>query len=151
MNSASGTGSGTRLENAKEAVDMFADLLEEGRPDGQTNRIGIVSYSSSASDAAMNMPLTDVDATLRDPGGVFETTLSAITGSGATSIGSGIEGAVAQLCPGADCRGYIAGAGENQRKAMLLLTDGRENTSPCLEAGCDGGGGAVIDLSLIHI
>ena len=147
MGAASGTGVGTRLDNAKEAVDMFADLLEDGRSDGGTNRLGIISYSSTASNAAMNMALTDVDATLRDLGGPFDTTLTAISSGGSTSIGSGIEGAVAQLCPGADCQGFIAGPGENQRKAMLLLTDGRENTSPCLEPGCAGGGGTVIDYS----
>ncbi len=69
MSAPSGTGVGTRLQNAVEAADMFGDLLEEGRSDGAVNRIGIVSYSTNAANAALNLPLQDVDATLRDAGG----------------------------------------------------------------------------------
>ena len=151
MGGASGTGVGTRLQNAVEAADMFGDLLEEGRSDGQTNRIGIVSYSSNAANASMNMPLTDVDLTLRDAGGPFETTLNNLVASGLTSIGSGIEGAIDQLCPGGTCDGYVPGVGENSRKGILLLTDGRENRAPCLEAGCQGGGGAEIDYTTLDM
>lgn len=151
MAAASGTGVGTRLENAVEAADMFGDLLEEGRTDGQTNRIGIVSYSSNASNAALNMPLTNVDLTLRDPGQPFETTLNALAPGGMTSIGSGIEGAIDQLCPGGTCNGYVPAVGENSRKAILLLTDGRENRAPCLEAGCHSGGGAEIDYTTLDL
>ena len=52
MSAPSGPACGTRLDNAVEAADMFADLLEEGRSDGQANHIGIVSYSSNAANAA---------------------------------------------------------------------------------------------------
>ncbi|MEM9555216.1 MAG: vWA domain-containing protein [Acidobacteriota bacterium] len=149
MGAASGTGVGTRLENAVEAADMFADLLEEGRTDGQTNRLGIVSYSSNASNPALNMPLTNVDATLRDPGGPFVTTLNALSPGGLTSIGSGIVGAIDQLCPGGTCNGYVPAVGENGRKGILLLTDGQENRPPCLEANCDGVGGAEIDYTTL--
>jgi len=151
MSAASGTGVGTRLDNAIEAADMFGDLLEEGRSDGATNRIGIVSYSSDASNAAFNMPLQDVDGTLRDPGSPFVTTLGALVASGSTSIGAGIEGAVSQLCPGGNCATHVPGVGENERKAILLLTDGRENRAPCLEAGCQGGGGAEIDYATLDV
>lgn len=138
MSAPSGTGVGTRLENAVEAADMFGDLLEEGRSDGAVNRIGIVSYSTNASNAALNMPLQDVTATLRDAGGPFATTLDALVASGMTSIGAGVEGAIGQLCSG-DCAAYVPPPGENSRKAMLILTDGLENTAPCLEAGCQWG------------
>jgi len=151
MSGSSGTGVGSRLDNALEAADMFADLMEEGRSDGAVNRLGIVSYSNDASNAALNMPLQDVDATLRDAGGPFATTLGAISAGGMTSIGSGIEAAVLQLCPGGSCATHIPGAGENERKAILLLTDGKENTAPCLEAGCQSGGGAEIDYTTLDV
>lgn len=151
MAAASGTGPGTRLDNAKEAADMFADLLEEGRSDGAVNRVGIVSYSSDASNAALNMPLQDVTPTLRDPAGAFATALAALSPGGSTSIGAGIVEAINQLCPGGSCAGHVAAPGENERKAILLLTDGRENRAPCLEAGCQAGGGAAIDYLTLDV
>lgn len=151
MSAASGTGVGTRLQNAVEAADMFGDLLEDGRADGAVNRIGVVSYSSNASNAALNMPLQDVTPALRDAGGPFATVLGALTPGGSTSIGSGVVGAIDQLC-GGNCATHVLGPGENQRKAMLLLTDGKENTPPCLEAGCDFfGGGAEIDYTTLDV
>src|SRR5688500_14756917 len=150
MAASSGTGVGTRLQNAVEAADMFADLLEEGRSDGATNRIGIVSYSSNAANAALNMPLQDVTTTLRDAGGTFATTLGALSPGGATSIGSGVVGAIDQLC-GGSCATHVLAPGENERKGMLLLTDGKENVAPCLEAGCQGGTGAEIDYTTLDV
>ncbi len=151
MDDPSGTGVGSRLDNAKEAADMFADLLEDGRSDGGTNRLGIVSYASTAANAALNLPLQDVDATLRDAGGPFATTLGSLSAGGATSIGAGLEAAVNQLCPGGSCATHMPASGENERKAMLLLTDGRENRAPCLEAGCESGGGAEIDYASLDV
>jgi hypothetical protein len=151
MSAASGTGVGTRLQNAVEAADMFADLLEEGRSDGGVNRLGIVSYSTNASVAALNMPLQDVTPTLRDAGGAFATTLAALSPGGATSIGSGVTAAIDQLCPGGSCATHVPAAGENERKAILLLTDGKENVAPCLQAGCQGGMGAEIDYNTLDV
>ncbi len=151
MSAASGTGVGTRLENAVEAADMFADLLEDGRSDGATNRIGIVSYSSNAANASLNMPLQDVTPSLRDPGGDFADTLNALSPGGGTSIGSGVVAAINQLCPGGSCASHVPAAGENERKAMLLLTDGKENIAPCLDAGCQGGTGAEIDYTTLDV
>jgi hypothetical protein len=152
MAAASGTGVGTRLENAVEAADMFGDLLEEGRSDGAVNRIGIVSYSTNAANAVLNMPLQDVTTSLRDIGGPFDTVLTALVASGSTSIGAGVVGAIDQLCPGGDCSTYVPAPGENQRKAILLLTDGQENTAPCLEAGCQFGvPGGEIDYDTLSL
>jgi hypothetical protein len=125
----------TKLEAALNAADNFADLLEQSRSDGQTNRIGIVSYSSSST---LQMPLTIADSSLRSPGGPFPTALNDIRTAGpagCTAIGAGIETAIAELCPGGDCRGLPG------RKAILLLTDGMENRPPCLNpAGPTPGG-----------
>jgi hypothetical protein len=126
------SGGMSKLDAALEAVDMFADLLEHNRSDSQTNRIGVVSYSSGAT---LHMPLTVADSTLRDPGGPLDLALSAIAGlgpGGCTSIGGGIARALEELCPpSGDCQGFVAG-GDNDRKAILVLTDGMENTPPCL-------------------
>ncbi len=151
MSLPSGTGVGSRMDNALEAADMFADLLEDGRSDGAVNRIGVVSYSSDASNAALNLPMQDVDSNLRNAGGAFATTLAALSPGGSTSIGSGIDAAVDQLCPGGSCATHVPAAGENERKAILLLTDGKENRAPCLEAGCQGGGGAEIDYTTLDV
>ena len=152
MAAASGTGVGSRLDNAVEAADMFADLLEEGRSDGAVNRIGVVSYSSDAANAALNMPLQDVDLDLRDPGGAFDTVISALSPGGSTSIGAGLVAAVGQLCPGGSCATHVPAPGENERKGILLLTDGKENTAPCLEPGCQFlGPGTVVDDTIFDV
>jgi len=126
------SGGMTKLAAALEAVDMFADLLEHNRSDGQVNRIGVVSYASGAT---LHMPLTVADEDLRDPGGPLDTALTAIAGigpGGCTSIGAGIAEALDELCPpSGDCAGFLA-PGDNDRKAILVLTDGMENTPPCL-------------------
>ena len=142
---------GTKIDEAKDSAEMFADLLQIGRSDGQKNRIGIVSYSNNAASTPLNLPLTDADATLLNPGGPFLTTLNAISAGGATSIGSGIVKAVQGLCPPGNCSGYIPASGENTRKAILLLTDGMENVAPCLKTGCQGGSGAEIDYSTLDV
>ncbi len=134
---ASGGGGATKLEAALAATRMFADLLPRGRTDGVKNRIGIVSYESSA---RIDLPLTNADASLLASGGPFLSALASIRATGpggCTSIGGGIEKALAQLCPvfflADDCRGFSI-EGDNDRKAILLLTDGLENRSPCLHS-----------------
>jgi len=133
-------GSGTtKLQAAVSALDLFGDLLENGRTDGFQNRIGVVSYSDSAT---TNMPLTNVDATLRNPGGPFDTAKNTITSGGAsgcTGIGAALQRAAELLCPPGDCRGFSA-PGDNDRKAILLLTDGVENVAPCLQPAGPAGG-----------
>lgn len=133
-------GGGTKWEAALTAVDNFADLLEDERDDNQTNRIGIVSFSNTAS---IDLPMTDVDATLRDPGGPFDTAVDALTAAGpggCTGIGAGLQKALELLCPPGDCQGFSAN-GDNDRKGILLLTDGVENQPPCLQpAGAAGAG-----------
>ncbi len=122
----------TKIEAAVEAADLFADLLDSARPDGKVNRLGVVSYSTAAADAAKNLTLTPATS-LGGAGGPLETVLSAIrTGAGGcTSIGAGMEKAVSDLC-GGSC------AETGERKAVLLLTDGLENTPPCLRSTGSG-------------
>jgi len=130
-----------KFQAALTAVDNFADLLEDTRTDGQVNRIGIVSYSNTATS---NLALTDADANLRVAGSPFRNALDALTTNGpggCTGIGAGIQKALELLCPPTgNCQGFAA-AGDNDRKAILVLTDGMENQAPCLQpAGAAGPG-----------
>lgn len=132
-------GTSTKLDAALESAEMFADMMETVRTDGQQNRIGIVSYSSTAT---LDMSLTNTDASLLSPGGALMTALDNIRtlgASGCTGIGGGIEKALEELCPPGNCNGFSA-AGDNDRKAILLLTDGIENTPPCLLTAGGGSG-----------
>ena len=134
------SGGGTKLQAALNAVDNFADLMDTNRTDGQVNRLGVVSYSDSAS---IDMGMTNVDTHLRDVGGPLKNAIASITATGATgctAIGKGLQKAVDILCPGGTCSGFVSPAGTNPRKAILVMTDGVENVSPCLQpAGASGG------------
>jgi hypothetical protein len=135
-------GSGTsKLQAALHAVDSFADLMDKNRTDGEVNRIGVVSYSDSAT---IDMGMTNVDTHLRDPGGPLQLALSHITSTGpggCTGIGQALQKAVDILCPtasGGNCQGFSSATG-NARKAILLMTDGIENVPPCLQpSGASG-------------
>lgn len=154
----------SKLQVALQAADLFADLLEGAAPAGQANRVGIASYASSAGNASLNLiPPVTADATLRQPGQPFPTTLAAITaagGGGCTSIGGGIEAALAAICPGGNCANVPdpPPAGTNRRKGLLLLTDGVENVAPCLRpaVGPPGPGcgnqcfGAALDATKLY-
>lgn len=105
-------GGGTRLDAAKAAAGLFGDLLE----DGSSHRLGLVTFSTTASSPA-TMPLTDV---VSAPG-ALSTALTGVTAGGSTSIGDGLQKAQT-----------LVTGGSNPRKAMLLLTDGMENTAPTI-------------------
>ncbi|QPD05847.1 MAG: exported protein of unknown function [Candidatus Nitrospira kreftii] len=112
------SGGGTRLDAAKSAASLFADLLE----DGSSHRLGLVTFSTTASSPA-TMPLT----TVAGAPATLTAALAGVTASGNTSIGDGLQKA----------QTLVAG-GSNARKAMLLLTDGMENTAPTI-ATAQGG------------
>jgi von Willebrand factor type A domain len=144
---------GTKLQAALAAVNNFAGLLEVGRTDGQSNHIGLVSFSTSAT---TDLVMTTADSTLLAPGGQLAMSLANIASAGpggCTGMGEGIQKALALLCPpGGDCSG--ASQPGNPRKAILLLTDGIENVPPCLQPAGPSGGtcgsqcfGAQIDYS----
>lgn len=129
--SAPDSGGMTKLNAAIQAARMFADILDKNRTDGQVNRIGIVTFSSTAT---LNLPLTVADPTLLNPGGPLDTALNAIMAAGpggATGIGPGLQKALDELCAG-NCNGFMPPPGVNARKGILLLTDGMENVPPCL-------------------
>jgi hypothetical protein len=115
----------TKIEVARDAVSLFVQLI---RP-GVGNRIDLVSFSTTAS-VPVDFALTSVDSTAKQnligaapyAGGK----VGALTPNGATSIGDGLQKALAQLPAGAP--------GSNPR-AILLLTDGMENTDPKIANG----------------
>ncbi|MFN8463949.1 MAG: VWA domain-containing protein [Caldilineaceae bacterium] len=107
-------GGGTRLQAAKDAANMFADLLENG----SSHRLGMVSFSTTANNPA-DMPLTAVASAPAAMSGA----LAPMIADGSTTIGGGLQVAQATLS-----------AGSNPRKAILLLTDGMENTNPTIAA-----------------
>ncbi len=105
-------GGGTRLQAAKDAANLFADLMENG----SAHRLGLASFSSSAS----NPPEMALTAVAGAPA-AMTAALAGISASGATSIGGGLQQAQTTLA-----------GGLNDRKAILLLTDGMENTAPTI-------------------
>ena len=100
------------MDAAKSAAGLFADLLE----DGSSHRLGLVTFSTTASSPA-TMPLT----TVASAPAALTTALSGVTANGNTSIGDGLQKAQT-----------LVTGGSNPRKALLLLTDGMENTAPTI-------------------
>jgi Mg-chelatase subunit ChlD len=117
------SGGTEKLLMAKRAAKFFASMLEVGRSDGQTNRVGVVSYGSGTT---LVLPLTNASNIV-----AIHAAIDGITLSGCTSIGGGLEEAINELCPTTgDCRDE-----SSDRRAILLLTDGVENKAPCLKDG----------------
>jgi hypothetical protein len=104
----------TRLDAAKEAARLFADLLE----DGSSHRVGLASFSTSASNP-VDLGLTSAGSATA----AMNTALTGIAAGGATSIGDGLQRALTELS-----------SSTNPHKAILLLTDGVENTAPLISS-----------------
>lgn len=100
----------SKLDAAKAAASLFADLLE----DGSSHKLGMVSFSTTATNPP-DLPLTDVSGV---PAGL-SAALAGVQAGGQTSIGDGLKKAQT-----------LISSGSEQRKAILLLTDGMENTAP---------------------
>jgi hypothetical protein len=108
----------SKLEEAQDAASLFVQLVREGAGD----RLGLVTFSSSA---GLDRPLgaaATAKAQLVGPAPFTTGQIGAITPGGLTSIGAGLG--IAQL-------GYGASVGND--RAMLLFTDGLQNTAPMIE------------------
>jgi hypothetical protein len=128
-----------KIEVAAEALRMLTDLL----PDAPGSRVGVVSYATDVTQDLMMTSAVDANAAID----TVATGLATRTG-GCTSIGSGLQGAINQLCNGVSTdpapslgktscnpnHNPTLTAGANERKGILLLTDGLENREPCLRA-----------------
>lgn len=95
---------------AKATASQFVSLME------LNDQIGVVSFSSSAS---VNYPLTLIDSEAIKDAAI--TAIGAISATGRTSVGAGLQTGQNQL----------NGSGiANHSWAMILLSDGYENESP---------------------
>jgi len=106
------SGSGSRLDAAKSVASLFTDLLE----DGSNYRLGLVSFSTTASSPS-DMPLTDVFGAPA----ALSAALASLIPAGLMSIGDGLQKAQTLIASGSE-----------PRKVILLLTDGQENTPPTI-------------------
>jgi hypothetical protein len=108
----------TKLEEAKDASALFVQLVREGQGD----RLGLVTFSSTASiDVSAGLAAT-AKPVLVGPAPFTTGKVGAISAGGATSIGAGI---------GAGLLAY--GFGSANERSMLLMTDGLQNTVPMIE------------------
>ena len=117
------------INDAREAAKFFADLVTDvrldsmGSPAAQQHRIGLVSFSNTAT---LHLGLTSAAGIVDGSGSTpFEMAINAVSAGGTTSIGAGIREAIALLA---------GEASPNDHQAILVLTDGKENVAPCLEA-----------------
>lgn len=106
----------TKLQEAQDAASLFVSLVREGAGD----RLGLVTFSSMADLAAPMALAASAKPVLVGPPPFTTGLIGGITPDGATSIGAGL--AVAQLA--------IGGGAD---RAILLLTDGLQNTAPMIE------------------
>jgi hypothetical protein len=108
----------TKREEAQDAAALFVQLVREGQGD----RLGLVTFSSQASlDQAMGLAAATKPALVGPP--PFTTgEVGAIAAGGATSIGAGL---------GIALLGF--GSGSGNERAILLLSDGLQNTVPMVE------------------
>jgi hypothetical protein len=108
----------TKLDEAQDATALFVQLVREGAGD----RMGLVTFSSTASLARPIGPTATVKPQLVGPPPFTAGDVGAIAAGGSTSIGAGL--AVALLA---------GGSGTPNDRAILLLTDGLQNTVPMIE------------------
>lgn len=116
----SGSMSGTKLTQAKQAATLFAELLNLG------DRLGVVMFGSSASTVFSLATIADTNGSVLNQA---KTAIAGITSSGSTAIGQGLQLAGTQL----------AGAG-TAKKAIILLSDGEENVTPYAQTVLNNGG-----------
>ena len=112
-----GTGR-AKIDVARDALSLFVQLVKAS----VGNRVGLVSFSTTAS-SPVDFVLSDVTpankTVLVGPAPYISGKLLGLTPGGSTTIGGGLQAAATQL----------AGPGANP-KAILLMTDGLENTPP---------------------
>jgi hypothetical protein len=120
----------TKMQEARDAASLFVQLVRTGAGD----RLGLVSFSTTAG-RPPDAGLGNVDAAkkteLVGPAPYTTGKVGALVPSGMTSIGDGLAVALGALGP----------VGANQR-AILLMTDGLQNTPPMI-ADVEAGLGAT--------
>ena len=110
----------TKMHEARDAASLFVQLVHAGQGD----RLGMVAFSTRATTPVDTSPAAVTAAhkqTLVGPDPFTGGTVGALTPGGSTSIGDGLRAALQAL-----------GSTGNQR-AIVLLTDGMQNTPPTVE------------------
>lgn len=107
----------SKLAEAQDAAALFVQLVREGQGD----RIGLVGFSTSADLVVAPAPAATAKPALVGPPPFTGGHIGGITAGGVTSIGAGVGTALLAL------------GGTANRRAILLLTDGLQNTPPMLE------------------
>lgn len=108
----------TKLEEAQDAASLFTQLIREGGGD----RLGLVTFSTSASTPVPPGPTATTKEQMVGPAPYTTGAVGAIVDGGNTSIGKGIEVALNAI-----------GGGSGNDRALLLLSDGLQNTDPLVE------------------
>lgn len=105
----------TKLQEVQDAASLFVQLVRDGGGD----RLGLVTFSSSPITESGPIDVPTAKSIFVGPTGLIE----AITTGGSTSIGGGLDAAIDAMS-----------GGPGNDPAILLLTDGLQNTSPMVEA-----------------
>jgi sugar lactone lactonase YvrE len=111
-------GTQSKMAALQSASKLFVDLARAGLGD----RIGIVDFDHVATTDMALTPVTDVAPSSRT---AARNAIDVLAPRGLTSIGGGLEQA----------RAAFNAAGGTGRKALLLVTDGIENTPPFVKGG----------------
>ncbi|MFV2044606.1 MAG: trypsin-like peptidase domain-containing protein [Anaerolineales bacterium] len=108
----------SKLEEAQDAAALFVQLVREGQGD----RLGLVTFSSTAS---LDRP-PDLAATTKPllvgPAPYTTGDIGGITTGGSTSLGAGVDRALMAI-----------GSSSPNDRTILLLSDGLQNTAPMIE------------------
>jgi hypothetical protein len=108
----------TKLKEAQDAASLFTQLVREGAGD----RLGLVTFSSTADLPVPEAPAAAAKPLLTGAAPFTGGQIGAITAGGSTSIGQGVGIALLAF-----------GGGSTNDRAVLLLTDGMQNTPPTIE------------------
>lgn len=114
-----GLSGGTKIQEARAAAALFIDLLRTDR----THRAGLVTFSTTAASPIALAPIaSNKDALIGPPPARNAGAIGGITPDAMTTIGGGLRAGRQQL---------TASPSANT-PAMLLLTDGLQNTPPMI-------------------
>lgn len=102
----------TRLQAAKDAAQMFADMVDVT----SGHRLGLVTFSSGAT---TNLGLTGASTF----SSALSSAMSSVGAGGSTSIGAGLNAGQT-----------LVTGGTQPRKGIVLLTDGQENVAPMISS-----------------
>lgn len=124
MSLPSHTAGMTKIEHARRAAALFVDLIRKDR----THRVGLVTFSTTAASPpgfVGPQPATNAnETTLIGPVPHDAGIVGGITPGGTTTIGGGLQLAQTQ---------FPAPGPATNTRAILLLTDGLQNTPPMIE------------------